>query len=81
MKTLLAVFAAVLLSGCAAWNTAKMTVAIHGAKVADEEFEVARWSNCEAVTAGALARKYKNDPGGFAAWREYCGKQFIGEVE
>lgn len=61
------------LPGCTGgWTTVKTAVAINSARVADEAFIAARWLNCDEVSAGALRRRYANDPVGMKTWQDYC---------
>ena len=64
---------AVLLSGCAEFSVVKSGVATHGAKIADENLDVAVWSICNAQTVGAWVRRYGTDETKSEAWRILCG--------
>jgi hypothetical protein len=72
IKYLYLVAACAALTGCAEWTVVKTSVAEHGAAVADQELVTARWATCEAVTVGAIRRRYANDPEGLKAWQAYC---------
>lgn len=72
---LVLILALVTLAGCSGWGSVKQGIAYHGANIADEELEAAEWAHCEAPTAGALRRKYANDPEGLKAWQECCRRR------
>ncbi len=70
------IFVCVLaLPGCAEWGAIKSSIATHSAQAADEELVTARWATCNAATAGALRRRYANDPVGLKAWQDFCSNQ------
>ena len=75
MKTVLVLLLAVLMVGCAEYGSLKSSIANYGAKAADEELITARWATCDAATAGALRRRYANDPTGLKAWQDFCAVQ------
>jgi hypothetical protein len=72
MKALYLVAACAALTGCAEWTAFKTSVAEYGAVTADQELIAARWATCEAPTAGAVRRRFANDPDGLKAWQAYC---------
>ena len=72
MKALYVVTACAALAGCAEWTAFKASVAEYGAVTADQEFIAARWAACEAATAGAIRRRFANDPEGLKAWQAFC---------
>ena len=64
---------AVIITGCASWETVQSGVAVQGAKAADEALQTSEWSICEATTMGAWQRRYGENPGKAKAWAELCG--------
>jgi hypothetical protein len=72
MKALYLVAACAALTGCAEWTAFKTSVAEYGAVTADQELIAARWATCDAATAGAVRRRFANDPDGLKAWQAYC---------
>lgn len=75
MKTVLVLIFVMLAVGCAELNAAKAGVAIHGARAADTELEVAEWGVCQAVTMGAWQRRYGSKPDKIDGWRKLCSRE------
>lgn len=64
----------VLLSGCAAFDTAQTVAADRGARAADEARQTAEWTLCNAISVGAWRRAYAADPARAKAWASLCAQ-------
>lgn len=77
----LALILVVTLSGCAGFSAVKTTVAIEGAKAADEALRVSEWGVCEATTVGAWKRKFGQNHEKADAWRKLCSDNAVAPIE
>lgn len=64
----------VLLTGCAAFDTAQAVAADRGARAADEARQTAEWTLCNAISVGAWRRAYAADPARADGWRRLCAQ-------
>ncbi len=66
---------ALALTGCAEFQAVKSGVADHGAQLADEALNVAKWQTCQAASIGSLERELGGDRERIAGWILWCGKK------
>ncbi len=74
MKTLLALIAIALLTGCATWDAAQAVAAQRSAKAADEARETAEWTLCNGISVGAWRRAYAAETSKADGWAKLCAQ-------
>ena len=69
-------FALFLLSGCfGTVNSTMDLIGSNGAEASDSMLKASEWGVCQAVTVGALRRRYSAGSGNAAAgWQLYCNE-------
>jgi hypothetical protein len=71
MKTLLAILALALLTGCSTLTN----IVSAGAQANDAAAQAAEVTICRGISIGAWVRNYGSDPEKAKAWRELCQDQ------
>ena len=61
MKLTIIAICALLTTSCAELGAAKSGIASHGAQASDETLDAAIWTLCNAVSVGAVKRRFKTD--------------------
>ena len=66
-------FVLLFLSGCASVNDTMDMIGSNGAEASDSMLQASEWGVCQAVTVGALRRRYSGgNKNRAASWQLYC---------
>ncbi len=66
------IVAALLLSGCAQYDTLAEAASTRAAAAADRSLKAAWWTECRVPTIGALWRLYRYDKAGWEVYAAHC---------